>query len=169
MEQNSDARLNPSLWAACHNDVKLGCHDEFAYAQETSKSLNGRVHRCLKELYVENRLSNRCEVEVEQVMREAASIDYRLDPLLADACLKEIRMLCSTESNDKKEDCLRLAFQHGKINREAKCFEVPNSSLFSFIPRKNEILLIRKYVESSWKVQLIFSPTMSCRRYARMI
>lgn len=124
MEQNSDARLNPSLWSACHNDAKLGCQYEFTQAQESADSLNGRVIKCLKGLFVANRLSKQCEVEIDQVMREAALVDYRLDPLLVDGCLTEISELCGTEPNDKKEDCLRLQFQRGHIAKGSKCFEV---------------------------------------------
>lgn len=123
MEQNTDARLNPSLWSACNNDVKLGCHNEFAYMEDKSKPLNGRVLKCLKGMFVANRLSKKCEVEVNQVMREAAFVDYRLDPMLADACTKEVMDLCPTEPNDKKEDCLRLAFQRGNIQK-GSCFDV---------------------------------------------
>lgn len=124
MEQNTDARLNPSLWTACHNDIKLGCHQEFVYAQDTNNPLNGRMLKCLKALFVENRLSKKCEVEVNQIMREAAFVDYRLDPMLAEACTKEVGILCFNEPNDKKEDCLRLAFQRGQIPKESRCFDV---------------------------------------------
>jgi hypothetical protein len=124
MEQNQDARLNPSLWAACQDDVKMSCREEFVYAQDLSHLLNGKVIKCLKYLFVENRLSKRCEVEVDQVMREAANVDYRLDPLLVNGCLREINSLCLSAPNDKKEDCLRLSFQRGDIQRGSKCFEV---------------------------------------------
>jgi Golgi apparatus protein 1 len=124
MTQNQDARFNPSLWAACHDDVKKNCKNEFVYVQDTSQILNGRVLKCLKSMFVNDRLSKKCVIEIDQVMREAARVDYRLDPLLVDACLKQIEELCSSESNEKKEDCLRLEFQRGNIQRESKCFGV---------------------------------------------
>lgn len=124
MTQNLDARFNPTLWTACQDDVKLNCKNDFIYTQDTSEILNGRVLKCLKSMFVANRLSKKCELEIDQVMREAARVDYRLDPLLADGCLHEIEELCSSEPNDKKEDCLRLEFQRGNIPRSSKCFEV---------------------------------------------
>ena len=78
---------------------------------------------CLKKIYVKNKLAKECAIELEQVMREAANVDYRLDPLLTESCLYEIAQLCSDEPNDKKEDCLRLAFQHDKIEKKTPCYQ----------------------------------------------
>ena len=55
-------------------------------------------------------------------MREAASVDYRLDPSLAENCLVELELLCQTEAEDNKENCLRLMFQQGKVNKESRCY-----------------------------------------------
>jgi hypothetical protein len=38
---------------------------------------------------VNKKLSRDCGLEVEQIMREAANIDYRLDPIVTEACLHE--------------------------------------------------------------------------------
>ncbi len=56
------------------------------------------------------------------MMQEAANIDYRLDPILSEACLIQIESLCADEPNDRKENCLRLKFQHQKIDRGTRCY-----------------------------------------------
>lgn len=124
MMQNKDARLNPTLWKSCSKEASNKCKSAFVDIQDTNESLNGRVLRCLKVMYTKNELSQQCESEVEQVMREAANIDYRLDPLLAEGCISELEEHCFDASNDKKEDCLRLSLQKGKIARGTQCFEV---------------------------------------------
>ena len=81
--------------------------------------------KCLKKLFVKDRItSKQCSLLVEEAMREAAIIDYRLDPLLVDNCITEIESLCADEPNDQKENCLRLKFQNRIISRGSKCFEV---------------------------------------------
>ena len=124
MVQNKDSRLNQGLWKACSKDASKLCQTEFALASDLSQELNGRVLKCLKAQFVTNKLGKKCEIEVEQVMREAANVDYRLDPSIVDNCLNEIESLCSEEPNDKKENCLRLSFQKRKIDRSSTCFEV---------------------------------------------
>lgn len=122
MMQNKDARLNPNLWKSCNKDISNFCPVEFT-AANLDKELNGRVLKCLKNAFTKNRLSKQCEVEVEEVMREAANVDFRLDPMLAEACLTELEQLCASEPNDKKEQCLRLKFQNKKISKESTCYE----------------------------------------------
>lgn len=122
MMQNKDARLNPSLWKSCTRDVNAYCKREFAI-NNLDEELNGRVLKCLKKAFVKNQLSKQCEVEVEEVMREAANVDFQLDPLLAEACITELETLCANEANDKKEQCLRLKFQNRKISQDSKCYE----------------------------------------------
>lgn len=55
-------------------------------------------------------------------MREAANVDYRLDPSLAENCLVELEVFCKNEPEDSKENCLRLAFQHMRIEKNSRCF-----------------------------------------------
>ena len=124
MMQNNDARLNPSLWRTCIKDIGKLCRSEYEKFEEADEEFNGRVLKCLKEQFVKNQLSKQCEIEVEEVMREAANIDYRLDPLLADACLTELQQFCADEANDKKENCLRLKFQKRLITPDSKCYSV---------------------------------------------
>ena len=123
MMQNKDARLNPSLWKSCTRDISTYCKKEFSDLENLDEELNGRVLKCLKNSFVKNKLSKQCEVEVEEVMREAANVDFRLDPMLAEACLDELESLCSNEPNDKKEQCLRLKFQNRKIGQDSKCYD----------------------------------------------
>jgi len=123
MMQNKDARLNPSLWKSCTRDITANCRKEFLDLENKSDELNGKVLQCLKKSFVTNKLSKQCEIEVEEVMREAANVDFRLDPLLAEGCIHELETLCSTESNDKKEQCLRLKFQNREIDRNSKCYD----------------------------------------------
>jgi hypothetical protein len=124
MVQNKDVRLNPSLWRSCSKDVAKLCRNHFVDLTNVNEILNGKVIKCLKSNLVNNKLSKLCEIEVSEVMREAANVDYRLDPMLADSCLTELETLCSDEPNDKKENCLRLKFQHMKISKESSCYDV---------------------------------------------
>ncbi|CAF0970601.1 unnamed protein product [Brachionus calyciflorus] len=121
--QNSDITLNPTLWKACSADVNQNCFNEYSNLKLSGDNLKGRVISCLKKVFVKDGLSQVCSMEIEQIMREAANIDYRLDPLLAKECLNEIEIHCSSAPNDKKEDCLRLSFQKGKIERGNGCFD----------------------------------------------
>ena len=124
MMQNNDARLNPSLWRSCFKDVTKHCQNDYSKFSEANEEFNGRILKCLKQKFVANKLSKQCEIEVEEVMREAANVDYRLDPLLADACLNELEQYCNDEANDKKENCLRLQFQKRLIPPKSKCYDV---------------------------------------------
>ena len=125
INQNEDFRLNPTLWKVCNKEVERKCIEEFKDAQDPSQSLHGRAMKCLKGLFVRNRItSKQCSLLVEESMREAAIIDFRLDPSLVDNCIVEIESMCGEEPNDKKENCLRLKFQNRMISRNSKCFEV---------------------------------------------
>lgn len=123
MTQNSDIRLNPALWKGCKKDVVNSCNYVFTSSKINEDALKGRVIKCLKRQFIKDNLSQVCSLQIEEIMREAANIDYRLDPLLVEGCLTEIESFCSGSSNDKKEDCLRLAFQRGSIQRGTTCFE----------------------------------------------
>lgn len=56
-------------------------------------------------------------------MREAANVDFRLDPLLAESCIDELELLCKKESNENKENCLRLKFQQMRIPKDTQCYD----------------------------------------------
>lgn len=122
--QNKDPRLNIGLWKVCKHDTDMYCKSEYA-SLANKDEFGERVIKCLKNKFVENSLSRDCSLEIEQIMREAANVDYRLDPLLTEACLTQIHTLCENDADDKKEDCLRLAFQQRKIDpkSEAKCYQ----------------------------------------------
>jgi golgi apparatus protein 1 len=124
MTQNRDARLNQDLHKACLRDIQMHCKSEFTEMSDPTQDLNGRVLKCLKKEYVNNELSKQCQSEVEQIMREAAAIDIKMDPLLYDACIHEINELCQNEDDQKKENCLKVMFQRKQIKRDSKCYEV---------------------------------------------
>lgn len=126
ISQSEDFRLNPILWKSCHTDVQSKCDAEFKLSKDPTRSLHGKAMKCLKLLFVKDRLSSKqCALLVEESMRESALIDYRLDPLLVESCIKELESLCADDSNDKKENCLRLKFQQKIIDKysNARCFE----------------------------------------------
>lgn len=81
------------------------------------------VLKCLKTNFVRNQLSNACSIEIGEIMREAATVDFRLDPMLAEGCMLELEALCSEEPNDSKEQCLRLKFQQMSIPKETRCYK----------------------------------------------
>ena len=130
MTQNVDVRLNPTLWQACRFDTEKSCKVEFS-SLDNGEELNGRVIKCLKNAFVKSELTRDCSLEIEQIMREAANIDYRLDPILTEACFNEVQQFCSDVAEDKKEDCLRLNFQQKKISPDARCYSV-SYSLFNW-------------------------------------
>jgi Golgi apparatus protein 1 len=123
MFQNKDARLNPSLWNMCKSDIQLSCTSELMLA-EAGEKLNGRIIKCLKEQFVKRKLTKQCGLEVDNIMREAASVDNRLDPILTDACTQEIQEFCSNQAENEKENCLRVEFQKGSIPKDSECGKV---------------------------------------------
>jgi Golgi apparatus protein 1 len=124
MVQNKDFRLNPTLWKACFSDVQKQCAHEVANINNLDVNLNGQVLKCLKKSFVRNKLSKQCQVEIDQVIREAANVDYRLDPMVAENCMPELENFCSEKESHEKENCLRLAFHKQKIKEDSKCYDV---------------------------------------------
>ncbi|XP_049951626.1 Golgi apparatus protein 1 [Schistocerca serialis cubense] len=122
IEQSSDYRFNPLLQKSCRMDISKFCADIVASEKE-EKELNGKVVKCLKVKFREQKLSQDCESEMTNILREAA-LNYRLNPLLATMCRKEIEDMCPPDENadgGAVEECLKNAFNKHRIsNRECQ-------------------------------------------------
>lgn len=114
-QQNSDYRLNPRLKSACERDVPKFC-GQLIDKQQSDEQFEGRVIACLKKQYVLNKLSQSCEIEIVNVIREVAQ-NVELDPILFKACQTEIKDKCSQEMD--VEECLKTRFQNKEIGDES--------------------------------------------------
>lgn len=57
--------------------------------QPLNKELEGKVIACLKSKFKESKLTNKCERQMETILREAA-LNYHLNPLIAALCADEV-------------------------------------------------------------------------------
>ena len=111
-QQNTDYRLNPRLKSACERDVPKFCA-EIIIKHRSDEQLEGKVIACLKKQYVLNKLSQSCEIEVVNVIREVAQ-NVELDPILYKSCQHIIKSKCSEEFD--AEECLKTKFQNKEID-----------------------------------------------------
>ncbi|CAG2104936.1 unnamed protein product [Medioppia subpectinata] len=115
-QQNSDYRLNPRLKTACVRDVPKFCA-KVVDEHRNDPQLEGKVIACLKKQYVLNKLSQTCEIEVVNIIREV-SLNVELDPILYKSCQHEIQSKCSDDPNEVTE-CLKTKFQNKEIGDES--------------------------------------------------
>ncbi|KAI5635405.1 cysteine rich repeat domain-containing protein [Phthorimaea operculella] len=119
IEQNTDYRFNNNLQFACKPDIKKFCAEVIANEPQDVE-LHGKVLQCLKGKFRESKLSNPCENELANVLKEQA-LNYRLDPLLGKLCKAEIQTICAvpndsiTNSDGQVEECLKNALLNHKI------------------------------------------------------
>nr|XP_022918978.1 Golgi apparatus protein 1 isoform X1 [Onthophagus taurus] len=117
IEQNSDYRLNPGLHENCQDDIKKYC-SEIVARQSPDHELNGKVIGCLRDSFRRSRLSNRCEKEMTDVLRQQA-LDLRLNPLLRVVCKNELSTICQIDEDDSRgtaEECLKNALLKKQIH-----------------------------------------------------
>lgn len=65
--------------------------------------LQGKMLYCLKEKFRESKLTQPCENELANVLKEQA-LNYRLDPLLKKLCRAEIKTICALSSDIDNDD-----------------------------------------------------------------
>lgn len=146
IEQNTDYRFNPSLQMACGRNINQYCSAVVARAQE-NEELNGKVGvfvtfklllqcfnfqviRCLTDKFRENKLEEKCQLKMIEILKEQA-LNYKYNPLLASLCEQEITVYCEDKKNSKQDDgmveeCLKTAFSSGK-NLNINCkLEIAN-------------------------------------------
>ena len=127
LEQASDYRLNPSLQLNCKTEINKFCSDIVERA-DPDKELNGQVIKCLRTSFRQSRLTNKCEKEMANILREQA-LDVRLNPLLKTVCKMELEMICKMDDEDDPEnveECLKSAFLGNHIANKACQIEVAN-------------------------------------------
>lgn len=97
-------------------DIQKFCKEITANAKP-DKEMNGEVVKCLKNAFKQSRLSNKCEKEMAEILREQA-IDIHLNPLLRVLCKNELETICQYneyEDSSKVEECLKTALLEKKI------------------------------------------------------
>lgn len=84
--------------------------------------------KCLKNSFKKSRLSNTCEQEITNILREQAS-DLQLNPLLRAVCHNELDTICRIEEDDdfgNAEECLKAALLNKQIPTRTCQVEVAN-------------------------------------------
>ncbi|XP_076234853.1 Golgi apparatus protein 1 [Calliopsis andreniformis] len=121
IEQNTDYRFNTALKNACSSDINKHCKEVLIY-EPTDKELEGKVIGCLKIKFRESKLTTKCELQMANILREAA-LNYHLNPLLATMCAHEIETICRAEDNDPGavEECLKMEFNAGNRDMKEEC------------------------------------------------
>ncbi|GFG30167.1 hypothetical protein Cfor_10154 [Coptotermes formosanus] len=118
IEQSHDYRFNPLLMKGCHIDISKFCSGVVAKEPQDNE-LDGKVVKCLKTKFREQKLRPECEQQVVTILRDAA-LNYQLNPLLATMCKKEIQDMCLLEDeaedgSGQVEECLKMAFSNHRI------------------------------------------------------
>ncbi|XP_015515645.1 Golgi apparatus protein 1 [Neodiprion lecontei] len=121
IEQNTDYRFNPKLQSACSSDIDKHCKNVLK-ANSADKELQGKVIQCLKNKFRDDKLTDKCEEEMANILREAA-LNYHLNPLLATMCAQEIQSICGEEENTPGavEECLKNKFNSGDTQMHEEC------------------------------------------------
>lgn len=87
-----------------------------------------KVVRCLTDKFRENKLEQKCQNKMIEILKEQA-LNYKFNPLLKNLCEGEIKFYCkeNMENDDGMvEECLKTAFSSGKnLNTECK-LEIAN-------------------------------------------
>ncbi|KAF7281361.1 hypothetical protein GWI33_004844 [Rhynchophorus ferrugineus] len=124
-EQNSNYQLNPSLQQNCHMDINKFCK---SLLSAHNKETNGVVIKCLKEQFKLSRLSNKCEKEMSEMLKEQA-LNIELNPLISTVCSNELSTICKTkegEDSGDTEECLKDALLSNRIQTPECKIEVAN-------------------------------------------
>ncbi|XP_067651519.1 Golgi apparatus protein 1-like isoform X2 [Haliotis asinina] len=129
--QSKDYRLNPSLRKACHQDIGKFCAGVVDQHKQDVE-LEGLVISCLKKQYAAKRLSRECDMEITEIVQQAAG-DIREAPVLEKACMSEIKVHCKdklmeSDSRDNDEikeagkgqveECLKEKFRQRKLTNK---------------------------------------------------
>ncbi|KAG5892124.1 hypothetical protein JTB14_032347 [Gonioctena quinquepunctata] len=126
LEQNSNNLLNPSLQKNCQLDIAKLCKPELLSNDE--KHIGDSVIKCLKNQFRLSKLTNSCEKEMVEILRERA-LDINLNPLIRVVCKNELETICKLDSGDdsgKAEECLKNAFITKNIHTAECRVEVAN-------------------------------------------
>lgn len=114
----SDSSTDYTLVTACREMIRQYCHD-------TPKS---KALECLKVHKDEVLFDSNCHLIVVHRMIEQ-NMDYRFNPVLQEACSKNIAAFCTQivvsakeneELNGKVINCLKTKFREGKLNKQCE-------------------------------------------------
>ena len=119
-QQNRDYRLNPRLKSSCKMEINKYC-STIIMKSKPDELLDGKVIACLKQQYLHNTLSQSCEIEIINIIREV-SMNIELDPLLYRTCQREIHRKCADESDI--HECLKNRFLAKQIEDMACKHEI---------------------------------------------
>ena len=90
VENADDIRLSVRLFNACRSDQQRFCKD-IPYGAN-------RIKDCLEEHLDDPKFSSECKREFSSMMEQRAS-DFRLDPVLRDACADDIDHVCGYQES----------------------------------------------------------------------
>ncbi|XP_056648655.1 Golgi apparatus protein 1 [Diorhabda sublineata] len=110
MEQTSNSLLNPSLQKNCQSDINSYCKKELIGVRN-DKRPEDLVIKCLKNQFKLSKLSNNCEQEIAEILREMA-LNVQMDPLLKLMCKNELETICKPDEDESGAtvECLKNAF-----------------------------------------------------------
>lgn len=111
-QQNQDYRLNPRLKTGCKMEINRFCSNIISKSSP-DELLDGKVIACLKKQYLHNTLSQTCEIEIINIIREV-SMNIELDPALFRSCQKEIHKNCFNALDI--HECLKINFLSKRID-----------------------------------------------------
>ncbi|CAG9814540.1 unnamed protein product [Phaedon cochleariae] len=125
IEQNSNNLLNPALQEKCQLDITKFCKKELLTIEE--KQVDDAVIKCLKNQFKMSTLSETCEKEMADILRQRA-LDINLNPLIRVFCRNELETICKLEGEDsgKVEECLKSALMSKNIPTAECRVEVAN-------------------------------------------
>ncbi|KAL3281562.1 hypothetical protein HHI36_004770 [Cryptolaemus montrouzieri] len=119
-EQDTNYNLNPSLQENCKADINKFCKN----GKHDKNVLNGTMD-CLKAAFKQFKLSDKCEKEMADILREQA-LDINLNPLLRAVCKTELETICQIDEHENIEECLKKALISKKIPTPMCQMEVAN-------------------------------------------
>ncbi|XP_052816118.1 Golgi apparatus protein 1-like [Mya arenaria] len=136
MESTKDYRINPSLAKSCKMDIRKFCSDVIK-ENSNDKEMEGKVINCLRRKYTTGELTKACVAEIRPLIKEVHQ-DINMDPVLLEACQKQIQSFCSDALGDhdkntevlrfqpkdeesKVKTCLEEKLTEGKIDKQSDC------------------------------------------------
>ncbi|KAJ8910173.1 hypothetical protein NQ315_016184 [Exocentrus adspersus] len=124
IEQNENYLLNPTLQKNCLLDIRKYCKNELS---SNEKLVGDAVIKCLKTQFKLSKLSDVCEKELAEVLKEQA-LNINLNPLVKVVCKNEINTICKFKEEDsaKVEECLKTALISKNIPTPECRLEVAN-------------------------------------------
>lgn len=113
-EKVTNYLLNPSLQENCGTEIQKYCVVNIQSFE--GKDMNDKVIKCLKFNFKHAKLTGKCQIEVESILRDQA-LNINLNPLIKAVCHNELDTICKLDEEDTGtvEECLKNALLKKKI------------------------------------------------------